>query len=897
MALLDLLRPQWKHSDIEKRLAAARHIEDNRTDVLLYLATEDPDPTVRLAAAKRLVREEDLRKALASNSDKVVLDVVRKALVKIVAGWARTAPDAQTEKAVAWIDELRSLAAAEKIFEDLALNAASTAVRTAAFSGVTHASSLLAIALKETDAPLALKALEQLSRVTQLEAVAKGAVTAEARKAAKERLGVLAAAAKPDEDALNRARFKVLETTIENAATGSSGLDPEFDWEGVLSRVENAEEGLQELLAAGLAVAEDALGRFREKIATFRERHAQHVATESERRRRDEEERALLETQAALCERMEAIYADPRPADPEEVKELSRRFDEAGHGPEGNPMRERFRLAKERVTKEKLRKQREAETADQRQQQAEAARTRLEELVDKAESLRAKAATSGIPDPETVAARMKSLQKDWAAATAYVEPQMSNALLAERLGRAMDGLRDSLEVARRTVAESLEAAVTELAALAASTDLRAAEKRLRELQGLAKGWLKSLDANGSDASDLVARWHTASDHLRDTLEWNRWSNLKRKEDVCDRLEALLKAQEEQQDADLRPVYARFKDLSAEWKTIGPVPWDANDALWERYHTVSDALYEKCREFFAELESEREANLARKEELCARLEALIADEGADWRDVGEAFREAHTAWKDMGAVPKDKSDALWERFRAVNKVYHERRDGHLKENLRAKQELADLAESLKDSTEWKKTAARIKEAQEAWKAIGPVPRDKSEALWKRFHGACETFFKARRAHYEQLDAERPLNLEKKLALCEMVESLDTLETDDEKYQRILEAQAQWKAIGPVPREQEEEIWERFRKPIDAYFDGRRERGAADREAREEGIRIKEDICTEAESLPVDGDRREVVDKIRTLQAQWKAAPAAPRAVERELWQRFRAACDAFFEGPR
>lgn len=896
MALLDLLRPQWKHSDPEKRLAVARGVEDDRTDVLLQLATEDSDPGVRLAAAKRLRSEADLRAALASSTDKAVQEVLRRTLSKIVAEWARTAPDVPAEKARAWIDELRNLSAAEKALEDLALHAVSATVRGAASAGLTHASTLLTIATKEREAFIALDALQRLSRPAHLEAVAKNAVTRETRRVAGERLQALAAAGKPSEETLNHAKLRILATTVERVATESGSPDADFDWEGACDTIDEAERTLQELLAANPHGADGFRGILGEHFSAFRRRHALHAAAEEERRKREEEERRLLETQAALCERMEEIHADPRPADPDEVTELSRRFEEAGHGPEGNPMRERFHLARERVLKEKLRKQQSEEEAEQRRRNAETAQDRLKVLTREAAALNDSA--GGPADADALAARVWSLQRDWDAAASRSDGRMHNALLLERFGRSMDGLREKLAAARRGAAESLEAAVTELGALAASSDLRAAEKRFKELRTHAKTWLAGLD---DDAKHLIARWHTAADHLRDTLEWNRWANLKRKEEVCGQLETLLKAQEDAANPDLRPVFSRFKELTAEWKSIGSVPWDANDALWERYNAASDALYEKCREFFAELESEREANLKAKEDLCSRLEELIADEAADWREVNEAFREAHATWKDMGAVPSEQSDALWMRFRTVNKVYHDRRDGILRENLRAKQELADLAENLKDSTEWKKTAARIKEAQVQWKAIGPVPRDKSGAIWERFHGACETFFKARKAHYDQLDAERPRNLEKKLALCTLVETLDELDTDEGKHQRILDAQAQWKAIGPVPRDEEDALWERFRKPIDAYFDARRERGAADREAREEGIRIKEDICTEAESLPCteaeslprDGDRREVVDKIRALQAKWKAAPAAPRAVERELWQRFRAACDAFF----
>src|SRR5690606_37586422 len=123
----------------------------------------------------------------------------------------------------------------------------------------------------------------------------------------------------------------------------------------------------------------------------------------------------------------------------------------------------------------------------------------------------------------------------------------------------------------------------------------------------------------------------------------------------------------------RPLFVHFKELLAEWKTIGPVTWDAGEAVWDRYQALADGLYEKFREFFAELDEEREANFKAREELCAKLEELMASPEADSRETNEAFRESHSAWKAIGAVPHEKreqADALWERFRAVNKAYQE-----------------------------------------------------------------------------------------------------------------------------------------------------------------------------------------------------------------------------------
>jgi hypothetical protein len=246
------------------------------------------------------------------------------------------------------------------------------------------------------------------------------------------------------------------------------------------------------------------------------------------------------------------------------------------------------------------------------------------------------------------------------------------------------------------------------------------------------------------------------------------------------------------------------------------------------------------------------------------------------------------------VPKAQSEGVWVRFRTACNTFFERKDMQQKGNLERKLELVAQAEALQDSTEWKQTGQKIKEMQERWKTIGPVPKDQSEAIWGRFHGACERFFQARKAVFDKLDQERPQNQAKKEDLCAVVEGIDALATDQEKFDRIKEAQAAWKEVGPAPREVEDALWERFRKPIDAYFEGRKGRMDEERKTRDQNAQAKEDICIEAESLKDSTEWKATIEKIKALQERWKATGPAPREMDQALWRRFRAACDAFFD---
>jgi len=905
MALFDLVRPQWKHSDPARRVEAMRLLEDDRQDVFLPAALEDDHADVRLAAAKRLKGEEALRRALARAEarveDKAVREALHKALIPLVTGRANAAPrDTSAAQAEGWIGELAGWTGGEKALEDLALNAAAPAVRAAAQARLTHAAALLAATVREEDPALALAAFARLTREAHFETVAKSAKTREARQAAKDKIKALEDAKKPDAAALGRAKLNILIATAEKIEAGCDAPVHDFNWDNAREHLEESVTAFEALIAEGIHATAAERAQFAANVAAFRERHALHVASEQARRERDAEEARVRAIRDDACAGLEALYADPRPVDAAAADALIRAYQNAGAA-EDEAQAGRFRVARERVS-DKLRRQREAEQA-------------------------ARAGEHAAKDSADKAAR--------------------EARSAEQ--QALDAAKR--EGARAQAAPALETLIAELEALASTADPKTADKRLRDANAQGKRLLALLGESPEDPGHGAAlRFHAAVDRLRETLEWNRWSNLQRKQALIEQLEALLATVSAPSPADpenagnpedTRRHFLRFKEHLAEWKAVGPVPWDATEATWDRYHAAADALYEKFREYFAELDGEREANLKAKEELVAKLEGLMtalasapaaapdevthtaaadatvaqaqdaatdaapatapedaavetsAAAATSVNEAAEAFREAHAAWKAIGAVPREKADALWERFRAVNKAFQDKRDEAYKANLTAKRDLVAFVEELKDSTAWKKTGERIKQAQEKWKSIGPVPRDKSEALWKRFHAACETFFTARRAFYDQLDAERPLNLEKKTALCERMEKLDELADDRARYEAILDAQAQWKEIGQVPREQEDALWERFRKPIDAYFEAHRERTAGECALRDAGAKAKEALCVEAEALKDSTDRRAAA-QFKDLQARWKDSPPAPRSLDQALWKRFRAACDAYFE---
>jgi len=267
----------------------------------------------------------------------------------------------------------------------------------------------------------------------------------------------------------------------------------------------------------------------------------------------------------------------------------------------------------------------------------------------------------------------------------------------------------------------------------------------------------------------------------------------------------------------------LKDLQARWKAVGAAPKEKHDALWTRFKAACDAVYDKSKEYFGKLDEERGQNLVKKEELVAQVEAL--KDSTEWKDTAEQIKKLQEEWKAIGPVPQDKADEIWRRFRAAcdhffeqRKLIDRSRDEERAANRARKEAILARVEARAGSTEWKPTADLIKAAQEEWQQVGPVPRAEADALWKRFRAACDSFFAARKAAFERADSERHENLGKKQLLCEKVEALAAADDHRAALATVKEIQAEWKAIGPVPKELSDEIWRRFRAACDVIYAG-------------------------------------------------------------------------------
>ncbi|MBN2738277.1 MAG: DUF349 domain-containing protein [Spirochaetales bacterium] len=400
-----------------------------------------------------------------------------------------------------------------------------------------------------------------------------------------------------------------------------------------------------------------------------------------------------------------------------------------------------------------------------------------------------------------------------------------------------------------------------------------------------------LEGKDAMAAELLQEFETAYAKLVENLEWVLWANHKAKQKILDELQEIVEKEEGQ------VLYERFNQLKEQWKNVGPVPQKESKKMLELYRELNKVIHEKCQPFFEEREKDKEKNYESKVAVCEKIEALREPE--NWKEASEIVITMQKSWDSLGMVPKEKSQELWTRFRKAcddfflkRNVFYKEYSEQKKKNLEQKVAFCEQAEALAESRDWAETSQKLKDLQKQWNEMGPVPKGKNKNLYKRFRAACDIFFNAQKEYFAEMETSLEGNFEQKVKLCEELETLGDMESDA-KFKRIRELQKLWKEIGPAPRKKEKEIWKRFRKTIDEFFKEREGNYHERQQQLEENIPVKEELCRQAEELADSSDWKETSLKLQDLQKQWKASGPVPRNREKELWNRFRSACDTFF----
>ena len=317
-------------------------------------------------------------------------------------------------------------------------------------------------------------------------------------------------------------------------------------------------------------------------------------------------------------------------------------------------------------------------------------------------------------------------------------------------------------------------------------------------------------------------------------------------------------------------------------------------------------YKKERaEFNRQLEKEREDNLAAKQAVIDELKNLVESAG----DVGASFpvfREIQNRWRAIGPVPaqnyRDINDTYQyyvEKFYDMVKINRDLRDLDFKKNLEAKEAFCEAAEKLSENENVVEAFRELQKLHEQWKEFGPVAKEFRDDIWNRFKAATAVINKKYQGYFEEQKSKQAENLVAKQHLCELVEEIAEKEvTSSNEWnslsKEIEDIQKQWRGIGFASKKENQKIYDRFRAACDKFFEKKRVFYTSYKDSMNENLEKKMSLIEQAEALKSSTEWKKATDQFINLQKQWKEIGAVPRKKSEQLWKRFRAACDEFFE---
>ena len=353
-------------------------------------------------------------------------------------------------------------------------------------------------------------------------------------------------------------------------------------------------------------------------------------------------------------------------------------------------------------------------------------------------------------------------------------------------------------------------------------------RTFQEFRDLQKKWYEIGQVPQAKMKDLWDTYHFHVENFYDYIKINKElrdldlrKNLEAKIELCEKAEELLV------EPSVIKAFNLLQKYHEEWREIGPVPADKKEDIWERFKAATSKINQKHQDYFEKRKLDQKKNLDAKVALCEKAEEISApvyNSHREWDEKSRELIELQKVWKTIGFAPKRENNKVYDRFRvACDRFFTNKREYYSKnkdlqqENLQMKVDLCLEAETLKESTDWKKTTQQFIDIQKRWKEIGPIPRKSSDAIWKRFRAACDYFFERKSMHFSDIDGEQLENLKEKEKLIGEVENFKPDDDPAESLKILREFQRRWTEIGHVPIRSKDTVQRRFREAINKQFD--------------------------------------------------------------------------------
>lgn len=307
-------------------------------------------------------------------------------------------------------------------------------------------------------------------------------------------------------------------------------------------------------------------------------------------------------------------------------------------------------------------------------------------------------------------------------------------------------------------------------------------------------------------------------------------------------ESLASVEESRQNQLISEVYsimntgddAKLEFIKKEWNSLSEEGIDP--ALEERF-TQAIHRYETRQERLEEA-------ISAKKNLIQKAESI--KNSTDWNITAAELQELQKEWKEAGFAGQELDQELWEKFRAINDYFFDRRSEYYdnlsvarEEAKGVKEALIEKIEKLKDSTDWKKTSVEIRDLMTEWKQAGFAGREHEDNLWERFNEARQYFYQKQREYFDGMRQLHDKARSLKLSIIDRAEKLLKDFNELTTRESMEDLFTEWKEAGHSGRDNEEKLWSQFRAIQDDFYAMIKDRGNRQRQEKLENAQAELD----------------------------------------------------------
>ena len=346
-----------------------------------------------------------------------------------------------------------------------------------------------------------------------------------------------------------------------------------------------------------------------------------------------------------------------------------------------------------------------------------------------------------------------------------------------------------------------------------------------------------------------------------------------------------------------------------------------DAETQKIDALSREIRGLKNTYYQSVEKEKEKNFTVKTSLLQRLRTLLEDEGTRETDASgmktswEEFKKIQEEWKSAGNISSPHNGTLWATYNALidryfsnRNIYFELKELDRRRNADLKAELCEKVEELVKSLEarpmTREILAEANHIFEEYKHLGPAPKEEQEKLWQRFKVALDHLYDAQRGQFAEQKKSMQENYDQKLKIYEAIVPFTAYNSGsikewNAKTKEVMAFQDQWVALkGIMPREEGKELSKKFWATLKTFFHNKGEFFRQLESKREQNLELKNQLCSDAEAILATGeDNASNTQKIIELQKKWKAIGQVPEKYKDTIYDRFKKACDSYFDQKR